>query len=115
MTISLDEPDSHGDSDEPSAIAESAIDPQAIDPEDEATRRDDLVGLAKEITRLGERQQLILSMYYRDEMTFKEIGQVLGVTESRICQIHTETVLALRGRLVDPDVAARLSRRKVRS
>ncbi len=54
-------------------------------------------------------------MYYRDELTFKEIGQVLGVTESRICQIHTETVLALRGRLVDPDVAARLSRRKVRS
>jgi RNA polymerase sigma factor for flagellar operon FliA len=115
VTISLDQPDSHGDADEPSAIAESAIDPQAIDPEDEATRRDDLVGLAREIGRLGERQQLVLSMYYRDEMTFKEIGQVLGVTESRICQIHTETVLALRGRLVDPDIAARLSRRRIRS
>jgi RNA polymerase sigma factor for flagellar operon FliA len=115
VTISLDEPDGHGESDEPSAIAESAIDPQAIDPEDEATRRDDLVSLAREIGRLGERQQLILSMYYRDELTFKEIGGVLGVTESRICQIHTETVLALRGRLVDPDIAARLSRRRVRS
>jgi RNA polymerase sigma factor for flagellar operon FliA len=115
VTISLDEPDSHGDSDEPSAFADSAVDPQAIDPEDEATRRDDLVGLATEIGRLGERQQLILSMYYRDELTFKEIGQVLGVTESRICQIHTETVLALRGRLVDPDVAARLPRRRIRS
>ena len=114
VTISLDEPDDHGDGDGPSAIAESAIDPQAIDPEDEATRRDDLIGLAHEIARLGERQQLILSMYYRDEMTFKEIGQVLGVTESRICQVHTETVLALRGRLVDPDVASRLSRRRVR-
>ena len=115
VTISLDEPDSRGDSDEPSAIAETAMDPQAIDPEDEATRRDDLVGLSHEIGRLGERQQLILSMYYRDELTFKEIGQVLGVTESRICQIHTETVLALRGRLVDPDLAARLARRRIRS
>jgi RNA polymerase sigma factor FliA len=114
VTISLDEPDGHGDSDEPNAIADSAIDHDAIDPEEEATRRDDLVGLAREVARLGERQQLILSMYYRDELTFKEIGQVLGVTESRICQIHTETVLALRGRLVDPDLADRLSRRRPR-
>ncbi len=51
---------------------------------------------------------MVLALYYQDEMTFKEIGQVLGVTESRVCQIHTEAVLALRGRLVDPDVAARL-------
>jgi RNA polymerase sigma factor for flagellar operon FliA len=54
-------------------------------------------------------------MYYTDELTFKEIGRVLGVTESRICQIHTETVLSLRSRIVDPDIASRLSRRKVRS
>jgi RNA polymerase sigma factor for flagellar operon FliA len=48
-------------------------------------------------------------------MTFKEIGQVLGVTESRVCQIHTEAVLALRGRIVDADVAVRLGRRRARS
>ena len=113
VTVSLDQPDEHGE-DEPNAIAQSAIDQNAIDPEDEATRRDDLIGLATEIARLGERQQLILSMYYRDELTFKEIGQVLGVTESRICQVHTEIVLTLRGRLVDPDIAARLSRRRSR-
>jgi RNA polymerase sigma factor for flagellar operon FliA len=114
VTVSLDEPDSRGDSDEPAGIADQAIDLDAIDPEDEATRRDDLKTLAREIGRLGERQQLVLSMYYSDEMTFKEIGHVLGVTESRICQIHTETVLALRARIVDPDIASRLSRRKVR-
>jgi RNA polymerase sigma factor for flagellar operon FliA len=44
---------------------------------------------------------MVLALYYQDEMTFKEIGQVLGVTESRVCQIHTEAILALRTRLVD--------------
>jgi RNA polymerase sigma factor for flagellar operon FliA len=57
---------------------------------------------------------MVLALYYQDEMTFKEIGQVLGVTESRVCQIHTEAILALRGRLVDSDVAARLGRRRAR-
>jgi RNA polymerase sigma factor FliA len=115
ITVSLDEPDTRGDGDEPVGIADQAVDPNAIDPEDEATRRDDLKTLAREIGRMGQRQQLILSMYYSDELTFKEIGKVLGVTESRICQIHTETVLSLRARIVDPDIASRLSRRKVRS
>jgi RNA polymerase sigma factor for flagellar operon FliA len=115
VTVSLDEPDMRGDGDETVGIADQTIDTAAIDPEDEATRRDDLKTLAREIGRLGERQQLVLSMYYTDELTFKEIGRVLGVTESRICQIHTETVLSLRARIVDPDIASRLSRRKVRS
>jgi RNA polymerase sigma factor for flagellar operon FliA len=115
VTVSLDEPDTRGDGDEAVGIADQAVDTAAIDPEDEATRRDDLKTLGREIGRLGERQQLVLSMYYSDELTFKEIGKVLGVTESRICQIHTETVLSLRARIVDPDIASRLSRRKVRS
>jgi RNA polymerase sigma factor for flagellar operon FliA len=114
VTISLDETEERDAGDEPAMLAETAADPNAVDPEDEATRRDDLAGLAREIGRLNERQQMILALYYQDEMTFKEIGQVLGVTESRVCQIHTETVLTLRGRMVDPDVAARLGRRRAR-
>jgi RNA polymerase sigma factor for flagellar operon FliA len=58
---------------------------------------------------------MVLALYYQDEMTFKEIGQVLGVTESRVCQIHTEAVLALRNRIVDADVVVRLGRRRPRS
>jgi hypothetical protein len=54
-------------------------------------------------------------MYYIDELTFKQIGEVLGVTESRICQIHTQMVLALRSRMVDPDIASRVSRRRATS
>jgi RNA polymerase sigma factor for flagellar operon FliA len=58
---------------------------------------------------------MVVALYYQDEMTFKEIGQVLGVTESRVCQIHTEAVLALRSRIVEADVVARLGRRRARA
>ena len=68
-------------------------DHDALDPGDEAARRDDVVTLAREISRLGDRQKLVLALYYQDELTFREIGEVLGVTESRVCQIHTEAIL----------------------
>jgi RNA polymerase sigma factor for flagellar operon FliA len=115
VTVSLDESDSREDDEESSALAETAVDHNAVDPLQEATRRDELQSLAHEIRRLSERQKMILALYYQDELTFKEIGQVLGVTESRVCQIHTETILTLRGRLVDPDVVARMARRRTRS
>lgn len=115
VTVSLDEGDGHDEDDEAPGIAEATIDPAAVDPLAEATRRDVLATLAEAIGRLPERQRLVLALYYQDELTFREIGQVLGVTESRVCQIHTEAVLGLRARIVDPDVAARLGRKRVRA
>jgi RNA polymerase sigma factor for flagellar operon FliA len=115
VTISLDEHDARDGDDESNNLADNAPDPNAVDPAEEASRRDAIVSLVQEIGRLSQRSRMVLALYYQDEMTFKEIGQVLGVTESRVCQIHTEAVLALRGRLVDPDVAARLGRRRGRS
>ena len=114
VTISLDEHDVRDSDDDSSMLADNAPDPNAVDPADEAARRDAIASLVQEIGRLGERPRMVLALYYQDEMTFKEIGQVLGVTESRVCQIHTEAILALRGRLVDSDVAARLGRRRAR-
>lgn len=55
--------------------------------------------LAGAINRLGEREKMVLSLYYYENLTLAEIGQVLGVTESRVCQIHTRAVLQLRGRM----------------
>lgn len=52
-----------------------------------------------EIKSLPEREKLVLSLYYDEGLTLAEIGQVLGVTESRISQIHTKSVLHLRSRL----------------
>jgi RNA polymerase sigma factor for flagellar operon FliA len=115
VTISLDEHDARDGDDESNNLADSAPDPNAVDPAEEASRRDSIVSLVQEIGRLSQRSRMVLALYYQDEMTFKEIGQVLGVTESRVCQIHTEAILALRGRMVDADVAARLGKRRGRS
>ena len=51
------------------------------------------------IDRLPEKERLVISLYYYDELTMKEIGEVLEITESRVSQIHTKAVLRLRGKL----------------
>jgi RNA polymerase sigma factor for flagellar operon FliA len=56
--------------------------------------------LASTINRLPEREKLVVTLYYYEGLTLAEIGGVLGVTESRVCQIHTKAVLHLRSRVV---------------
>ncbi len=55
--------------------------------------------LAKEIAGLPEREKLVMALYYDEELNLREIGQVLGVSESRVCQIHSQAALRLRSRL----------------
>lgn len=55
--------------------------------------------LAQAIERLPEREMTVIALYYYEGLTLKEIGQVLGVTESRVSQLHTKAVLRLRARL----------------
>ena len=57
--------------------------------------------LAKAINTLPEREKIVVTLYYYEGLTLAEIGQVLGVTESRICQMHTKAVLQLRGKLAE--------------
>jgi RNA polymerase sigma factor for flagellar operon FliA len=59
--------------------------------------------LADAINRMGEREKIVLTLYYYEGLTLAEIGEVLGVTESRVCQIHTKSVLQLRARLSEPE------------
>jgi RNA polymerase sigma factor for flagellar operon FliA len=56
--------------------------------------------LAQAINGLPEREKIVLTLYYYESLTLQEIGRVLGVTESRVCQIHTKAVLHLRSRFV---------------
>ena len=58
--------------------------------------------LADAINRMPDRERLVLTLYYYEALTLAEIGSVLGVTESRVCQIHTKAILQLRGRLIEP-------------
>jgi len=55
--------------------------------------------LAQAIRNLSEKEQMVISLYYYDDLTLKEIGQVMNLTESRICQIHTQTLIKLKTRL----------------
>ena len=55
--------------------------------------------LAESINRMPEREKIVLTLYYYEGLTLAEIGQVLGVTESRVCQIHTKAVLQLRSKI----------------
>lgn len=55
--------------------------------------------LAQAIEELGEKERLVITLYYHEELTMKEIGQVMGYTESRISQLHTKSLMRLRAKL----------------
>jgi RNA polymerase sigma factor for flagellar operon FliA len=56
-------------------------------------------GLAVAITGLPERERLVMSLYYDEELNLREIGEILGVSESRVCQIHGQALIRLRARM----------------
>ena len=75
-----------------------APDPAAVLDQNELKDR-----VADAIARLPDREKLVVALYYYENLTLREIGEVLGVTESRISQLHTKAVLRLRSRLGDED------------
>lgn len=70
-------------------------------PEEEVQQDDFQQALVRAIDSLPERERLLMSLYYNDELNLKEIGEVLGVSESRVSQIHSQTVIRLRSKLRD--------------
>jgi len=68
----------------------------AMSPEKRAEEQERQEQLVQAILRLPEQQQKVLNLYYYEELTLKEIGAVLGVTESRVCQIHGAAMKRLR-------------------
>lgn len=72
---------------------------QDILPDHKIMQSESLEELTDAVEALTEREQLVLSLYYHDELTLKEIGHVLEVSESRVSQIHTKAILTLRDKL----------------
>lgn len=70
-------------------------------PLDELLESDFKVELAQQIGKLPEKEKLVLALYYESGLNLKEIGAVLDVSESRVCQIHSQAVVRLRSRLGD--------------
>jgi RNA polymerase sigma factor for flagellar operon FliA len=82
------------------AVLESCSDPAAT-PIEGLARASFAKALADAISGLPERERLVVRLYYEEEHTLKVIGQTLGVTESRVCQIHSQAMLRLRARMHD--------------
>ena len=68
-------------------------------PDDGLERDDFKKALASAISGLPERERLVVALYYDEELNLREIGQVLGVSESRVCQIHSQAAMRLRSRM----------------
>jgi RNA polymerase sigma factor for flagellar operon FliA len=85
------------------SLLDTLQDPRAPDPAAVMDQTDLKDRMADAIARLPEREKLVIALYYYENLTLREIGEVLGVTESRISQLHTKAVLRLRGRLTDED------------
>jgi RNA polymerase sigma factor FliA len=98
--VALDElwtvSDSSGDQ---VSLLDTIQDPQALDPAAEMDSTEMKDRLADAIARLPEREKLVVALYYYENLTLREIGEVLGVTESRVSQLHTKAVLRLKSRL----------------
>ena len=85
------------------SLVDTLEDTKAEDPVQAFESEETKYLLAKAINTLPEREKIVVTLYYYEGLTLAEIGQVLGVTESRICQMHTKAVLQLRGKLSDQD------------
>ena len=81
-------------------VSETVPDSAALSPEAEAERWSEREMVARAIAGLPENERTVISLYYYEGLTLKEIGEVLGVTESRACQIHGKAVVRLRAQLV---------------
>ena len=85
------------------SLLDTLHDPDAPDPEKVVDASELKDRVADAIARLPEREKLVIALYYYENLTLREIGEVLGVTESRISQLHTKAVLRLRSRLAGDD------------
>jgi RNA polymerase sigma factor FliA len=83
------------------SLVDTLEDTKAEDPVQAFETEETKYLLARAINTLPEREKIVVTLYYYEGLTLAEIGQVLGVTESRICQMHTKAVLQLRGKLAD--------------
>jgi RNA polymerase sigma factor FliA len=98
--VALDEFwDSAGSSQDKVNLIDTIEDSEAPDPSRAYRIQAIKETLAAAIQRLPERERIVIGLYYYEGLTLKEIGEVLGVTESRVSQLHTKAILRLRGRI----------------
>ena len=90
------------------ALIDTIEDTSGPDPQGALAQTEMKEALGEAIARLPEREKLVVTLYYYEELTLREIGEVLGVTESRVSQLHTKAILRLKARLAGTPVRASL-------
>lgn len=98
MTLSIEDFNSRV-SDDDMNILDSIADPNASNPLNTLEDKNMKEILAQIIEELSEKEKLLLSLYYWEELTMKEIGRIMNITEGRVCQIHNQAILRLKGKL----------------
>ncbi len=90
------------------ALIDTIEDTQGPDPLFALGQTEMREAIGEAISRLPEREKLVITLYYYEELTLREIGEVLGVTESRVSQLHTKAILRLKARLASAPARASL-------
>ncbi len=88
-----------GSSGDQVALIDTIEDTQGPEPQSAFAATELREAIADAISRLPEREKLVITLYYYEDLTLREIGEVLGVTESRVSQLHTKAILRLKARL----------------
>ena len=98
VLVSLDEGRS-GEDQEPSTLADHLPDPNASDVESRLEEDQTRVVMLRTLDQLPEQERLVVALYYYERLTLKEIGRALGISESRVSQVHTRAMARLKLRL----------------
>jgi RNA polymerase sigma factor for flagellar operon FliA len=98
VLVSLDESRS-GEDQEPSTLADHLADPNAVSMENRLEAEQSRTVMLKTLDQLPEQERLVVSLYYYEHLTLSEIGRALGISESRVSQVHSRAMTRLRLRL----------------
>ena len=90
-----------GDDNDNMSIGNNIESPSSLNPDVIAEREEIKKVIAQAINELPEKEKMVIVLYYHEDLTFKEIGAVLEVSESRISQLHTKANLRLRAKLTN--------------
>jgi RNA polymerase sigma factor FliA len=99
--VALDETMPGDDASDRQALIDTLQDHKTVSPESSYEDVEMRTMLSEAINRMPEREKTVVVLYYFEGLTLAQIGEILGVTESRVCQIHTKSVLGLRTKLAE--------------
>lgn len=88
--------DKRGSSDDSMEIIDTIEDSNKLNPQERMEEKNVKTDLQKALQRLPERERVLMVLYYQENMTMKEIGETLGMSESRVCQLHAQGIMKLK-------------------